>query len=1133
MFSRHRSTSLEIRNSLAGRAKGFCAKVRVAMGHRERIQQLLIGKPGLKAQQIAAELGLEKAHVATALHGFSSAEVVQDSSYRWWPRTREASSASQGPEAGPHPLPSRLCRYYLDCLSRESGAGISIPVAAEDLEYVALGALPFSGVPQVNQKALRRILQKIHRERGQLALYIGYGARIRTVRHRNEDEVRLEPVLLYPVEESGEDLLQPASGIPIFNLEVLRGMVAVDSGNLIDEAIQLSEELGLANADEDLPAWDEIILRLQHRRPDWDWKEPLNPYALSGEPRTAELNDPGIYNRAMVFAGTRSPFTYGLEIELRKLAQLDEDAVRDTALGLWLRGGTIATPMPDDRPILETLPLNTEQRQAVVQGLSAPLTVVTGPPGTGKSQVVTSLLVNQAWHGSSALFSSRNNHAVEVVESRVNALGPSPVLLRLGRDEHQAQMAQHLTATLAESSSTDDANAYERHKAAHEEMRARYKAVQEQIAGVVKLRNRVDELERSAEPARLVFRGAGLGGLRHLDTVAIGARLAALSEALDAARENSQPGVVRMVWEAMKTRRVQRVAEMAAAMESDARDLGVPLPSPDAESLERFRQTLSNRLQWAARAQNYLRALAELQSAPPLERLARELTRIADESAQNSLELWQSWLRLRPGRWSPEQRRMLGEYVSLLQMIAGGDRYDEGAGRKVFRRYYTLFPKVVKVLPCWAVTSLSARGRLPFEPGLFDLVVIDEASQCDIASALPLLYRAKRAVIIGDPLQLKHVSAVVPQQDRLMLAAHGLAAEGGIWAYSVNSLFDLARSLCRHDDLVNLRDHHRSHRDIIAFSNQHFYRGRLRVVTDHEALTRPRPAAPAVRWVNIRGKVVRPSGGGAVNSPEADAVLKQVRKLVMEEGFSGSIGIVTPFRAQANRMRALAHQDRELSEKLVAMQFVVDTVHGFQGDERDVIFFSPVVSVGTSESAIRFLKGNGNLFNVAITRARAELVVVGDREAALHSEVGYLAGFAEYARDLAAHHERHRDEAELGPEYPIVSHPERVSEWERIFYRAMYAAGLRPIPQYDEAPYTLDFALFDVDSRLGQRRLDIEIDGEHYHRHWDGELCRRDQIRSRRLSDAGWDILRLWVYEVRDDPEGSLKRVQSWISGSN
>jgi len=126
----------------------------------------------------------------------------------------------------------------------------------------------------------------------------------------------------------------------------------------------------------------------------------------------------------VIFAGIRSPFTYGLEIELRKLAQLDDEAVRDTALGLWLRGENIDALPAGDRPILEVLPLNTEQRQAVVQGLSAPLTVVTGPPGTGKSQVVTSLLANIAWQSGTALFSSKNNHAVDVVESRVNQLGP-------------------------------------------------------------------------------------------------------------------------------------------------------------------------------------------------------------------------------------------------------------------------------------------------------------------------------------------------------------------------------------------------------------------------------------------------------------------------------------------------------------------------------------------------------------------------------------------------------------------------------------------------------------------------------------------------------------------------------------
>jgi very-short-patch-repair endonuclease len=210
------------------------------------------------------------------------------------------------------------------------------------------------------------------------------------------------------------------------------------------------------------------------------------------------------------------------------------------------------------------------------------------------------------------------------------------------------------------------------------------------------------------------------------------------------------------------------------------------------------------------------------------------------------------------------------------------------------------------------------------------------------------------------------------------------------------------------------------------------------------------------------------------------------------------------------------------------MQFVVDTAHGFQGDERDVIFFSPVVSLGLGESALRFLKTHGNLFNVAITRARSELIVVGDRQAALDSGVGYLAKFAEYARDLESQDARIPPSDELGPEYPLVAHPEHVSEWERIFYKALYRAGVRPIPQFDESPHTLDFALFQ-----GERKLDIEVDGENYHRNWDGELCRRDQIRSRRLGDLGWDIMRFWVYEIRDDIDGSVARVKAWLADSD
>ena len=91
------------------------------MSPTEKIQQLLSHKPGLKAQQIATELGLERSQVVTTLHGPLESEVTQDNAYRWWPKTRGPHAAAGAPE--PRTFLANLCRYYLECLSRESGSG--------------------------------------------------------------------------------------------------------------------------------------------------------------------------------------------------------------------------------------------------------------------------------------------------------------------------------------------------------------------------------------------------------------------------------------------------------------------------------------------------------------------------------------------------------------------------------------------------------------------------------------------------------------------------------------------------------------------------------------------------------------------------------------------------------------------------------------------------------------------------------------------------------------------------------------------------------------------------------------------------------------------------------------------------
>ena len=437
------------------------------------------------------------------------------------------------------------------------------------------------------------------------------------------------------------------------------------------------------------------------------------------------------------------------------------------------------------------------------------------------------------------------------------------------------------------------------------------------------------------------------------------------------------------------------------------------------------------------------------------------------------------------------------------------------------------------LLPCWAVTSLSTRGRLPFTAGYYDLVVFDEASQCDIASALPLLYRAKSAVIIGDPQQLTHISRIQKQQDQQLLDRFDLVTDFVHWAYSSNSLFEMARAYASSEDIVDLRDHHRSHADIINFSNKNFYDGRLRVATRYDALKTfkgHKQGEPGVRWIDVKGRTVRPDTGSAVNRKEAYAVVTVLKRLLLEQDYLGSIGVVSPFRSQANLIRELCAKNEALQRPLEEAGFLSDTVHRFQGDERDLIIFSPVISEGTPSQSLNFLKGNRNLFNVAITRARAMLLVVGDKTVTGSCGVEYLEKFAQYVEQLTEESNlttAAEQDVEYGPKYPESVDRSKVSEWEVLLYEALYQAGIKTIPQYSIEQYLLDLAVID-----GDRRLDIEVDGERYHRNWTGELCRRDQIRNQRLYELGWDVRRFWVYEVRDEIDFCVNKVNQWLENS-
>ena len=202
-----------------------------------------------------------------------------------------------------------------------------------------------------------------------------------------------------------------------------------------------------------------------------------------------------------------------------------------------------------------------------------------------------------------------------------------------------------------------------------------------------------------------------------------------------------------------------------------------------------------------------------------------------------------------PNSLAPTEREVLANLRAGIQ--------DWGASRFA-RELSKHFPLILRAFLLWSVSNLSARATLPLVPALFDLVVIDEASQCDIASVVPLLARSQRAVLVGNPMQLQHVSRLDVAIERALLQQYELTnTTVQQFTYRVNSAFDLAEAnpSVPQAARVRLDLHFRSHDLIADYCNEAFYARTLHVVTVTERLNISRGARPRIHWTHLVGRL--------------------------------------------------------------------------------------------------------------------------------------------------------------------------------------------------------------------------------------------------------------------------------------
>ncbi|MDP8212125.1 MAG: AAA domain-containing protein [Candidatus Zapsychrus exili] len=1026
----------------------------------------------------------------------------------------------------------KLIRYYKECVQVESLSEIKLREVDENKNYFQCPSEKewLSSGKEIyeidNTNETSTFGRSSRWRRRAKNYYYSYPIFVKKLKSRNDgkESVIIIPLLIFPI-----NLEKDAGKITIKRADSFRPQI--NSGILSMGGVSARSEQKRVFVEKMLQRWDEEVLYeenfnsiISELKEEFGTDNYLDTKLsdLCSEKIDFSNIETGFYSSGLVFETQGSKYTFGLEEELEEIERkLTSGNTPEMPVleSLIKREKSSGEKELKDLSLIEITPLNDEQRDSVKSAFQNTLSVITGPPGTGKSQVVINVIANAVARGQNVLFGSKNHQAVDVVLQRIYEIQEQPMILKFGQNARESIFAEQLLTSIDKSIAYDSNSLEATRKEYFDELSSigkREVEVWDNIHKCYEARNSISKLEvliSSIEDRLLPDLASIL--LSNVDCIDSNINVNNI-HILTKKELSGRHGVV---------------------------DLFLKLLGKNIE--KRLRAAINKLLNGKGLAdvvKHYY--LAKIEKSSKLTDLAQQIVdskklvvlyhkcsklRLEENSSVKKVTEYEeilSSLQSNKLKISPKYidvlmcekfkslgsgvRNDISDYVATAKRIendrVGGDLVD--TLRKEKKR---LFSSVSKVFPALSVSNLSVRHVAPLDIGIFDLVVIDEASQCDIASALPMLVRAKRAVIIGDEKQLIHVSNISKVDDQQIQTKHDLTeVSEQRFLYSTQSLFDLARSTIATSGVYTiLKDHYRSRAEIIQFSNEAFYGNQLRVWTDYRQLKQS-GKIDGIHWHDVKGAVVRPASGSAHNLEEANKVV-DVLEGIIETALQqkATVGIVTPFRDQVNKIRDYVL--RKLPpERLETLDLKIDTAHGYQGDERDVMIFSPVVSRGMGDRTKGFLSHTQNLFNVAITRPRAELHIVGDREACANSGIEYLEKFVRYFNK----------KDKINP-YRKGAYTELFdSKWEEMFYTKLKERGIKTEPQLGVHQYKLDLAVLENDAYIN-----IEIDGEAYHRDITGERCVSDIKRDLQLNMMAWIVKRFWVYELKYDLERCLSEV--------
>ena len=654
-------------------------------------------------------------------------------------------------------------------------------------------------------------------------------------------------------------------------------------------------------------------------------------------------------NQCAIILTKRPSVTAGVLHELTQIAEKPSGVYRETVLNIVNEEYTQAKPVDCQQKTMETffpvtpLSLSDAQLNVIKNIENTKLVSVFGPPGTGKSQTIVNLVAHLIANGKTVLVASRMDKAVDVVAERLNALGAPFLALRAGRLNYQRELSMQLQDLLSNKVDLDEdtESSILCDTSDMEELLKTMRSMEKKAETIIKL-----EQDWTTADEEIKAQEAQHQNPRYIKSVLKAEEISEIENIISTLTNNlEKSGFWAGIANNSAVGKLKRILKLSKFDVSN-------------ESL----MTLSAELEFAKLVCKARMIETQIQATGNIHVISEQLRTMRKKQKKLAVDILKSKRR-------EALKSLMRDSVKRQRLFVHSKSLVERKKNLQNRLLETEdFRPLLEAFPCWCVTTYAISGSLPLKPGLFDVVIIDEASQCDIASCFPILYRAKKAVVVGDDKQLPHLSFLEKAKEQSFLSQYGINDRYQLmWRFRTNSMFDLANYYSMFPVLLD--EHFRSLPPIINYSNKEFYGGRIKVMRRNDNSSK------------VLEAVIVPDGkvdfDATRNLPEVEALVKRLHEIVIEDERKNpdkpvSIGIISPFRAQVEQLKISV--SKVLSEHMMEKhQIEIGTAHTFQGDERDIMLISWAYANNSYPQSLVFLQ-KPNLFNVAITRARFKTI---------------------------------------------------------------------------------------------------------------------------------------------------------------